>query len=98
MQDIIYVPLPNSNMISYHSPVDDSIVGKHAMVSCITHVTIWTSIVKSIIKRVSADTESEKWIDMTLLLWNGVTKIVCMLMIPEKGDCITSILYKCMHA
>ena len=25
MQDIIYVPLPNSNMISYHSPVEDSI-------------------------------------------------------------------------
>ena len=58
--DIIYVALPNSNMISYHSPVEDSIVGKHAMVSRIAHVTIWTSIVKSIIKRVSADTESEK--------------------------------------
>jgi len=46
--------------ISYDSSVEDSIVGKHTVVSHIMHVTIWQGIVKSIIKRVSADTEKVK--------------------------------------
>ena len=67
---IIYVHCLVPTCISYHSPVEGSTVGKHAMVSRIVHVTIWP---KSIIKRISADIETEKWNDMTLLLWKGVT-------------------------